>query len=136
VALRHCGQEQSLQSRRGASSRLAVFRSGAEELANPATKICSVPGKRFVPRRAIPLEVFFKKTGGDCVSFIERIWTANAAVKDLRVDKAYARSVQGKARFVSIQIRVSKSLVPAIHGPCWPPSCILEPAPPPPPPSR
>lgn len=56
---------------------------------------------------------------------------AYAAIKDLRIDSLFARSVQGKVRFVSIQIKVSRSLGPVTHGPCWPPSCILEPAPPP-----
>lgn len=55
---------------------------------------------------------------------------AYAAIKDLRIDSVYARSVQGKVRFASIQIKVSRSLGPVTHGPCWPPSCILEPAPP------
>ena len=55
-----------------------------------------------------------------------------AAVADIRVDKTYARSVQGKVRFLMIMIRVSNSSVPAFKGPCWPPSCVLEPGPPPP----
>ena len=53
-----------------------------------------------------------------------------AVAGDLRADRDFAREVQGKVRFISIQIKVSNSPVPAFQGPCWPPACILEPAPP------
>jgi hypothetical protein len=53
-----------------------------------------------------------------------------AIASDLRADRDFARKAQGKVRFISIQIKVSNSPVPAFQGPCWPPACILEPAPP------
>ncbi len=55
------------------------------------------------------------------------------AAKDIRIDPDFARSVQGKVRFISIQLRVSNSAIPVTTGPCWPPTCSFIPAPPPPP---
>lgn len=55
---------------------------------------------------------------------------AKAAAKDVRIDKAYARSVQNKVRWISIMMRISRSSKPAISGPCWPPMCIPVPPPP------
>lgn len=56
------------------------------------------------------------------------------AARDIRIDPDFARSIQGKVRFISIQLRVSNSAAPARNGPCWPPTCHLIPLPPPPPP--
>lgn len=122
-------------------------------LDDPAKKWENLPISRPISERVlklIPEAGFFQMIGLDCkqITVSGRLRdckteldpnsealqaVAYAAVKDLRIDSVYARSVQGKVRFVSIQMRVSKSLVRVTQGPCWPPSCILEPAPPPPP---
>lgn len=53
--------------------------------------------------------------------------------KSAVVDPAFPLRTGTPVKFISIQFRVENSDAPAIKGPCWPPSCILEPAPPTPP---
>ena len=57
-------------------------------------------------------------------------------VKQALVDPAFPLVPKLAIKFIDIQFRVENSDTQAIIGPCWPPSCILEPPPPPPPPRR
>jgi hypothetical protein len=51
----------------------------------------------------------------------------------LSATEAFRKKVEGHVRFVSVQLRLSNSDTNLLSGPCWPPTCIVEPGPPPPP---
>lgn len=54
-----------------------------------------------------------------------------SATADILIEPSFSRSVQGKVRFISIQLKVSNSAVPVWRGPCWPPTCASGHVPPP-----
>lgn len=56
--------------------------------------------------------------------------------KRVVVDPAFSMDSKSAVKFISLQFRIVNSDAPDVSGPCWPPSCILEPAPPPPPPRK
>jgi hypothetical protein len=56
-------------------------------------------------------------------------------VRELRVDPAQAAGLGPTLKFVSIQVRASKTDGAPYDGPCWAPRCTPVPLPPPPPPS-
>lgn len=52
------------------------------------------------------------------------------------VDPAFSADTKSAVKFISLQFRVVNSDTGDVAGPCWPPSCVREPAPPPPAPTK
>ncbi|WP_174301182.1 hypothetical protein [Caulobacter sp. S45] len=57
-------------------------------------------------------------------------------MRNLTASNSFRETHSGKVKFIHIQMRLSNSDKDEMKGPCWPPSCIVEPGPPPPPPVR